>query len=81
MQNGPRCDGPSLLRRSHWRCAGPLIFSTRHDVGQEAAYLDAFSRYEVETAWRGIFRAPVCQTIPVGAPEVKNAEHSCEVLV
>ncbi len=63
------------------RRGGILIYSMRHDAGQEPAYLDAIARYEAEGAWREIYRTPVFHTIPVGAPEVMNAVHVCEVLV
>lgn len=62
------------------RPGGFLIYSMRHDAGQDAAYLDAIARYEAEGAWRELYRTPVFHTIPVGAPEVKNAVHVCEVL-
>ncbi|MEJ6388043.1 class I SAM-dependent DNA methyltransferase [Gymnodinialimonas ulvae] len=63
------------------RKGGWLIYSMRHDAGQEAAYLEATRRYEAAGAWREVYRTPVFQTIPVGAPEVRNAVHVCEVLV
>ncbi|MEX3015953.1 class I SAM-dependent methyltransferase [Gymnodinialimonas hymeniacidonis] len=59
---------------------GFLIYSMRHDAGQEPAYLEAIARYEADGLWREIFRTPVFHTIPVGAPEVMNAVHVCEVL-
>jgi predicted TPR repeat methyltransferase len=62
------------------RPGGWLIFSMRHDPGQEASYLDAIRRYEADGAWREVYRTPVFHTIPVGAPEVRNAVHVCEVL-
>jgi predicted TPR repeat methyltransferase len=63
------------------RKGGLLCYSMRHDEGQDRAYLDAIARYEAEGAWREIFRTPVFHTIPVGAPEVRNAVHVCEVLL
>ena len=62
------------------RPGGWLVYSMRHDAGQEPAYLDAIAGYEANGAWREVFRTPVFRTIPVGAPEVQNAVHVCEVL-
>lgn len=62
------------------RGGGHLIYSMRHDCGQDPAYLDAIARYEADGAWREIYRTPHFHTIPVGAPEVMNAVHICEVL-
>ena len=62
------------------RPGGTLIYSLRHDAGQDPAYLDAIERYEADGAWREIYRTPVFYTIPQGAPDVQNAVHVCEVL-
>ncbi|MBF9044189.1 methyltransferase domain-containing protein [Rhodobacterales bacterium HKCCE4037] len=60
---------------------GWLVFALRHDDGQDLAYLDAIARHEAEGSWREVFRSPLFLTIPVGAPEVKNRVHVCEILV
>ncbi len=62
------------------RTGGLLVYSMRHDAGQEAAYLDAIAGYAARGAWREIYRTPVFHTIPVGAPDVMNAVHVCEIL-
>lgn len=59
---------------------GLLIFSMRHDAGQDPVYLHAIASYEANGAWREVFRTPTFLTIPTGAPNVQNAVHICEIL-
>lgn len=63
------------------RPGGKLIFSMRHDPGQDPAYLAAIAEYAAQGAWREVFRTPTFHTIPKGAPDVMNAVHICQVLV
>jgi predicted TPR repeat methyltransferase len=62
------------------RPGGHLVFTLRHDAGQDPHYL----RYPAMLEERGLIRTrlltPEFVTMPLGEPSVRNAIHVCEVL-
>ncbi len=62
------------------RPGGHLIYTLRHDAGQDPHYLAYPKTLEAQGLIRPVFSTPDFATMPLGEPNIRNAVHICEVL-
>jgi predicted TPR repeat methyltransferase len=62
------------------RKGGHLVFSLRHDAGQEPTYLAYPPMLEAMGRIRTVHLTPDFATMPLGEPDVRNKIHVCQVL-